>query len=72
MSVIDIRTRQTVDAGPVTESDDHDHSRQMRVLKNFLIDSEAFGIRWTDIRSWLVNALAYVDAKIELQKFRGK
>lgn len=68
MKVVDFRTREPIDQTPITIDHSEHHSRQQRVLKNFLIDSGALGIRWTEVRAWLVNALAYVDAKIIQQQ----
>jgi len=68
MTIVDFRTRQPLDQTPITLDEGEHHSRQQRVLKNFLIDSGALGIRWTEVRAWLVNALAYVDAKIVQQQ----
>lgn len=71
MKVVDFRTREPIDQTPITVDEGEHHSRQQRVLKNFLIDAQALGIRWTEVRSWLLNALAYVDAKI-VQQQNGK
>jgi len=72
MSVVDFRTREPIDQTPITIDEGEHHSRQQRVLKNFLIDSGCLGIRWTEVRAWLINALAYVDAKIVQQQHGGR
>ena len=68
MSIVDFRTRQPIDQTPITGDDGAYHTAMQRVLKNFLVDAPALGIRWPEIRAWLVNALAYVDAKIAQQQ----
>lgn len=70
--IIDIRTREPVEAAPIAIDHGEHHSRMCRVLKNFLIDAETLGISLTTIRAWLLNTLAYVDAKIVLHQNRTK
>ena len=71
-TVIDLRTRQPVETAPIAVDHGEHHSRMVRVLKNFLIDAETLGISLTTIRAWLVNTLAYVDAKIVMHQNRTK
>ena len=68
MKVVDFRTRQPVEQIPIAIDDGEHHSRLRRVLLNFLIDAESLGIGWSTLRSWLVSALRYVDAKIAQQQ----